>query len=142
MMVIGEQKNNPPLTTPKKVYPFASDRRYLPRWEVDNKILYRKEGDSSYSPCRSKDINCAGICIRTNEEIAVNQPLSLTVYLAEGIAPVDVHGKVLWRIASDTENLVGIQFDQVSDKTSERIFDYAFEYKRDELMKSWFRGTK
>ncbi|GEM_PF-582308 len=142
MIVIGEQKLNPHPHVPSETYPQASDRRYLPRWEVDNKILYRKEGDSEYRPCRSKDINCVGICIRTDETIDVNQPLSLTVYLAEGIAPVYVHGRALWRKLIGTENLVGILFDQVSDKTSERIFAYAFEYKRDELMKNWFRGLK
>ena len=142
MIVIGEQKLDSHPQVNKEPYPQASDRRYLPRWEVDNKILYLKEGDSEYRACRSKDINCVGACIRTDEAIDINKPLSLTVYLAEGIEPVYVHGRAVWHKSTGDENLVGIQFDQVSDKTSERIFAYVFEYKRDELMKNWFRGLK
>lgn len=132
---------NPQRQSRDTSYPADVDRRYLPRWEVDNKILYRRENEVSHHECRSKDINCSGACIRTDEEIPLNQELALTVYLADDIEPVHVHGKTVWRLSKEQENLVGIQFDRISDKTSELIFNYAFEYKKEELMKRWFKGA-
>ncbi len=117
-----------------------SDRRYLPRWEASNKISYRKENDIVYRDCLSKDINCTGACLRASEELPVHQNLKLTIQLAENIDPIQVQGRVVWQQGHDADYCVGIQFDRVSDKASELIFRYAFEFKHDDMMKNWFKG--
>lgn len=117
------------------------ERRYLPRWEVSNKILYQREDELVAHECLSKDINATGACIRTTSEIKPNQKLNLTVYLADDIEPVRVHGKVVWYLNRNAETWAGIQFDAVNDKTGELIYNYAFEYKKDQLMKNWFKGS-
>ncbi len=138
-MFIEEKKE---ITLPQKEksgYTASQDRRYLPRWEVDNKIFFKKENEIMPHECRGKDIHCAGACIRTREEIPLNQKLNLTIYLADDIDPIHVRGRALWLRRQDNENLVGIQFDSVREKVSDIIFSYAFEYRRDELMKLWFK---
>ena len=141
MFIEGKEKVGQPQAPQKAAGLGDRDRRYLPRWEVDNKIRYQKENDAPYQECRSKDINCSGACMRTSEDIPLNQALNLTIYLADGIEPIYVHGHTRWRVVRDNESLVGIQFDRINDKTSDRIFQYAFEYKREELMKRWFKST-
>lgn len=139
MFVKGTQNTALPM-----LHPYDSqenhERRYLPRWEVNNKIFYSKDNELNLNECRSKDINCTGACIRNEEKILPNQQLSLTIVLAENIDPVYVHGKVVWQLERGQEYWTGIRFDRVSDKTSELIFHYAFEFKREELLKSWFKG--
>lgn len=117
------------------------ERRYLPRWEVDNKIIYSKEAETLLHQCQSKDISATGVCLRTAQDIPPDAKLNLTIYLEENIEPIVVHGQVRWKAARGEENLVGIQFDRVNDKTSDLIFRYAFQNKRDQLMKNWFKGS-
>ena len=116
------------------------DRRYLPRWEVDNKIIFQKGNDPIPHECRSKDIAATGACIRAMEDISPSQILNLTIYLANDIEPIQVHGKAVWRQKKDNEHLIGIQFNSISDTTSDRIYHYAFEYRKTDLMKNWFKG--
>ena len=139
-MFIGkDEKGGLKEQTEKSDSTTTHDRRYLPRWEVDNKILYQKENEDTYHECRSKDINATGACMRTTEDITPNQQLNLTIYLADDIEPISIHGQTVWRVSREKENLVGIRFDRITEKTSDLIFHYAFEYKKEELMKRWFR---
>ena len=141
-MFVERETKKQPFPQPEKITDTSpQDRRYLPRWEVDNKILFKKEDETTEYECHSKDINCTGACIRTREDIAPNQELDLTIYLADDIEPIRVHGRTLWRIARDNESLVGGHFDRVSDKTGDLIFNYAFEYKKEEVLRHWFKGS-
>ena len=139
-MFVKTAENSTLLHSQKSESSKDPDRRYLPRWEVNNKISYRKDNDILYHDCLSKDINCTGACIRTPEDIPVHQNLKLTICLAENIDPIQVHGRVVWQKGHGEEHSLGIQFDRVSDKTSELIYRYAFEFRHDDLVKSWFKG--
>ena len=116
-----------------------ADRRYLPRWQVDNKILYQAEEGAALGECRSRDINSSGACIRMPDDVPLQQRLNLTIFLAKDIDPIQVRGAVVWKAPHDGENWFGIKFDRVSEKTNDLIFNYAFEYKKDEVMKRWFK---
>lgn len=124
------------VSTPAK----DSERRYLPRWQVDNKISYKLEEQPQPYECHSRDINSSGVCIRTTQNIPLQQKLDLTVYLAKDIDPVEVRGSVVWKAQRESENWFGVKFDRVSEKTNDLIFKYAFEHKREEVMKNWFKG--
>ena len=39
-------------------------------------------------------------------------------------------------------NIVGIDFCETSEEVKETILNYAFEVKRQDLVKHWFRGWK
>ena len=117
------------------------DRRYLPRWKINSKILYRKAGDVAYREARSNDVSATGLCLSAPDDVAIAEELNMTIYLVPEQDPISVQGKAVWRKLHGAENMVGIQLDRINDKTSELIFKYAFEFKRDELMKLWFKGT-
>ena len=120
--------------------PSDKDLRYFPRWEVSNRVVLQRENDALTHECLSKDINSSGACVRTNENVLPNTKLNLTIYLAENIEPIEVYGRVLWQKMFDGESQLGIKFERISDKASNLIFQYAFEYKKEDLIKQWFRG--
>jgi len=117
----------------------SSERRYLPRWEAQGKLFYRKEKDEVPAQACSKDINASGMCFNTNDDISLDQKLDLVVYLAEDIEPIDAVGRVVWQSKSEKGNLFGVRFERISKKSQDLVFNYAFEYKRDQLKQRWFK---
>lgn len=116
------------------------DRRYLPRWQVNNKILYRRPDTPEEYECQSKDVNGTGACLRNPTSFIPNEKLDLTIYLVENIEPIRAQGHVVWQASQGGENLAGIHFDRISTKDQDCIFEYAFEFKKEELFKNWFKG--
>ena len=116
-----------------------SDRRYFPRWEVDNKVLYHIENDPIVHECRSVDINCTGACIKTDDTLVPNQNLKLTIYLDKNVT-ISVNGTIIWSKPLEKENIVGINFSNMSQKMQETILKYAFEFNKDSLVQHWFKG--
>ena len=121
----------------------GSDHRYIPRWKVSNRILYLVSNDKEIHECHSKDLSCAGACIKPQEaeKLSPKQKVKLTIYLSENVS-VNVEGEVVWKKTAGPENLVGILFANTSQKTQELILKHAFEIKKEELIQHWFKGWK
>src|SRR6267142_2588789 len=119
--------------------PKMRDKRYLPRWVVNQRVLYQKENEPFYRECRSKDIHCEGACISPTEGLPLDQKLTLTIYISEDVA-VHVQGKVLWAMNLPQQNLVGLQFSNVSQKVQDMILQYAFNCNKEAMRKHWFEG--
>jgi len=117
-----------------------SDRRYLPRWDVTNKVLYRETDDAVYRESTSKDINASGACICVRDSFDIGDKIILTIHMSKKSPPIHAKGRVVWRVLKDAESLVGIYFEKISEKAKDIIYDYAFEYKKDDLLKLWFEG--
>ena len=128
---MGKQNSQTPLE--------RDEKRYFPRWEVNNRISYRLGPDQRDHECRSRDLNCCGACLLTNQPLFPDQKLRMTVYLAEDVA-VHVEGKVLWSKSDDDQFLVGVNFLETSKRIQDIILDYAFEIKKEDLIKHWFKG--
>ena len=124
--------------------PNNADRRYLPRWEVRNKILFKKaEEETAAHQANSIDITSAGMCLDTSEPVTPNGRLNLMIYLADDIEPIDALGRVVWqkpKSSEGSENIVGIYFERISKQAQDLIFNYAFEYKHAEMVQRWFKG--
>lgn len=116
-----------------------SDQRYLPRWEVRNRVTCQIEQQNRIFDAETKDLSCSGVCITTSEVIRFDQRLKLTVYLSRNKS-VSISGKVVWIIPGPFQNLVGIQFYNTTEDDRALILDHAFELNRSELVKHWFRG--
>ncbi len=143
MLYLDRKKPRAALKTQKVVFMVSkdADQRYFPRWDVSNKILYRKENDTVLKGCISRNINCTGACLVTQDEMTPSESLQLTIQLAEDMEPIHVQGRVRWVVKSHAENWVGVQFDEVTDKTTGLIFNYAFEYKKDEILNRWYGNS-
>ena len=117
----------------------GSEKRYLPRWTVNHRVIYQKENDSVSRECRSKNIHCEGACIDALEMLTSNQNLTLTFFLFDDVA-VEVQGKVQWILNNAQQNLIGLQFYNVSQKVQDLILQYAFRVNKEGLIKHWFEG--
>lgn len=115
------------------------DKRYLPRWTVNQRVLYQKESEPTYQECRSRDIHSEGACICPIEELPIDQKLNLTIYLPGDIA-IHVQGKVLWVQNYAQQKLAGLRFDNVTQKDQDMILQQAFNCNKEAMIKHWFQG--
>jgi len=119
---------------------FKDDGRYFPRWEVANKVTYKHERGANFHQCVSRDISNTGVCLRTYEKIPANEKLSMTIELADGIT-VQANGRALWEKEEGRDFLVGVRFEDISDKVQDMIFNCAFESQPQQFQQKWFQGV-
>lgn len=119
----------------------GTDRRYLPRWEVNNRIQYQLEHGVKVNEAQTKDLSCSGMSLVVSEAIPLNQKLKLKIYLS-GNTFVDTDGEIVWCRPTVKGNVVGIDFRGITENAKEVILNYAFEVKRGDLIKHWFDGWK
>ncbi len=118
----------------------SNDGRYFPRWEVANKVTYKKEKGVSFHECVSHDISNTGVCLRTYEKITPREKLSMTIQLEDGLS-VQAQGCVVWEKPQDRDFLVGVRFEDISQKAQDMIFNCAFEATPQKFSKKWFDGV-
>ena len=118
----------------------SADRRYLPRWEVNNRVLYRTEDAAYPHECTSRDIHYGGMCIKSKESIVPGQELMLTIQLSPKADPIEASGRSVWSRADADETVAGIRFERLTSEAHEMIYNYAFEFQRGEMTKNWFKG--
>src|SRR3989338_9069822 len=98
-MSVSDQKEKKSETSLKetslKTKDSPADRRYLPRWEIENRILYRKEDDVVYHECTTKDLHCGGVCFFSKEAVQAGRKVTLTIYLTDDIA-IHLKGETAW----------------------------------------------
>ena len=123
--------NNPPIR--------GAEKRYIPRWIVQNKVLYRPENNPAYQETSSHDINCSGASFYCKEDVLPRQKIKMVMYLSETIA-VEVTGTVLWKKDGDQQNLIGVRFEETPLHVQDMILQYAFEHKKEDLTRHWFKG--
>ena len=116
-----------------------SERRYLPRWSVKNRLLYKLEDDSQYRQGATYDLSATGTCIRIPDYLAQDQKIKMTIYLSEA-ETITVDGVVQWAHEQGKEMRAGVQFLDISEDTQAVILDYAFELHPDTVVKNWFKG--
>lgn len=116
------------------------ERRYLPRWEVRNRILYQLPNSSRINESTTKDINATGASFFSRHAFELKQPVKLTIYLSPDVT-VTVNGHVAWSKNVDKdENLLGVEFDNVDNQVQNKILEHAFELGDDNLMRSWYKN--
>lgn len=119
---------------------FNDDGRYFPRWEVANKVTYKHEKGVNFHECVSRDISNTGLCLRTYEKIPSNEKISMTIELADGIT-VQMHGRAVWEKDDGKDFLIGVRFEEMSDKIQDMIFNCAFESQPQVFQQKWFQGV-
>lgn len=126
----SEQKSNPP-----------SDQRYFPRWNVNNRVIYRIESspDQQLRHGHSKDLSCAGACLYLKEFLPPQQKIALNVHLSPSIN-LDLRATVVWQKAEDLAYLTGIAFYETSDETQQQILEHAFQLERPKILEHWYKG--
>ncbi len=117
-----------------------NDQRYFPRWEVANKVVYKRENGVNFHECVSRDISNTGLCLRSYEKIDERKKLLLTIELIDGVT-IQVQGRVVWAKQDGRDFIVGVHFEDVSEKVQDMIFNCAFEAQTTQFRKKWFEGV-
>ena len=122
---------------PEKKMTFR-DQRYLPRWEVNNRIAYQVQEQEAREAV-SHDLSSVGICLRTQMPLPLDEKVKITVYLSQATT-FHVEGHVVWSKGMGGYSLSGVIFENITPEIQELILQYAFEVKREDLVKHWFSG--
>ena len=118
----------------------GAERRYLPRWEVNNRVLCRTDADLDLPhECRSVDLSCSGVGLVARDKIEPQQKVKLTIYLTESKA-IEVEGRVVWHKLSLYGHLAGVIFENAPSDIQDTILRYAFEFKKRDVINHWYEG--
>ncbi|MBI5150487.1 MAG: PilZ domain-containing protein [Candidatus Omnitrophica bacterium] len=119
----------------------GSDQRYFPRWNVNNRVVYRSEiaPDHQFRHGHTKDLSCAGACLYLKEFIPPQQRITLNINLSPKTA-IDVRATVVWQKAGKMSYLTGIAFHDISEADQGQILEHAFEFDRSKLLEHWYKG--
>ncbi|MBI5416181.1 MAG: PilZ domain-containing protein [Candidatus Omnitrophica bacterium] len=117
----------------------AADKRYFPRWEVPNRVIYKLRDDPTPRHGHTRDLSCAGSCLFLTEHLPLREKLSLSIHLSPKTS-VDVHGTVVWQDISSTPYLTGVAFYETDDKAQDLILRHAFELNHDQVLAHWYKG--
>ena len=126
----SEQKQNP-----------LSEQRYFPRWNVNNRVIYRSKTapDHQFRHGHTKNISCAGACLYLKDFLSLQQKIMLNIHLSPS-ANIDLPATVVWQKAEDMSYLTGVAFHDTSDETQQQILEHAFEFDRSKLLDHWYKG--
>ena len=69
-----------------------------------------------------------------------SQKVFLTIELADGVS-IQVRGRVAWEKPEGNDFLVGIRFEEISQKVQDMIFNCAFECEKEQFQARWFDGV-
>lgn len=117
----------------------GSDQRYLPRWEVKNRVLFYLEHDAKTYEGTSRDLSACGICINTNPILPLRDKIKLIIYLTAHMC-FEIEGRIVWSKTADNQMQIGILFDNATQKVQDLILMYAFEFNKTKLVNHWFKG--
>lgn len=123
---------------------FSSDsdeRRYLPRWEVRNRVLYQLHNSARVNESITKDLHAAGASFFSRQALEPKQTVKLTIYLSPDVT-VTVDGRITWiKSLNKEENLLGVEFVNVDERIQSKILEYAFELNDSSVMRSWYKSA-
>jgi hypothetical protein len=117
----------------------SRDQRYLPRWEVRNRVKYAVSESDELNECETRDLSCSGACLKLAQILMPGQAIRMKIFLNEDTI-VNVMGHVAWNRIAEDGRYAGIRFDVKSLDAQQELLDYAFEIKPDEVVKHWFSG--
>lgn len=121
------------------------EKRRFPRWTIAGKAFYKREGEKEAREGWSNNISCWGVSLSLPEEVKPNSELNLNIHLSDNLSPIITKGKVMWvsPVASGSGQpfFAGVRFDGLRHYDRDKIFSYAYQFRREEILKHWWQGV-
>ena len=108
------------------------DKRYFPRWDVNKRVEYIEEGGDVFRSY-TKDLTLGGASVIVFGNPPARHYVKLRIHLADK-ENFEAQGRIAWRKSEPTCILLGIVFENLSQKAQELITGHAFELKEDHLL--------
>ena len=115
------------------------DRRYFPRWAVENRVIYTVESSKTPQEAKTKDLSGAGACLWVKEPLELNQKMKLIIYLSENVT-VRLNAQVTWAKQCGNQNYAGVSFYNTSLQAQDLILEHAFDLDREQFVQHFFKG--
>lgn len=116
-----------------------TDKRYFPRWEVKNRVLFQNENDCEVHEGTTKDLSCAGTCLFTNQTFHLHQKIKLVVYLSEQVS-LSLQGIVVWIKGGEPLHEIGVIFYNTPSKAQDLMLQFAFSLNKERFLSQVFKG--
>ncbi|MBP9854728.1 MAG: PilZ domain-containing protein [Candidatus Omnitrophica bacterium] len=116
----------------------GKEKRVHRRWDIENRIFFRKENNSTEQLATTKDLSCSGTCFLSKEKVRCGQKLKLSIYLSEAQA-ITVQAKVMWVQKADDIYCIGANFSDISEDEQAFILEHAYESNPDTVVNHWFK---
>ena len=117
----------------------ASERRYLPRWEVNNRIQYQLGPYADQLEGATKDLNSSGASVVVGRDPLVYKRIRMTVYLDKNVS-FDVDGNIMWTKKENDQYVLGVRFQNLTPEAQDLILEHAFRIDKKKFLKHLFKG--
>ena len=77
----------------------AVEKRESPRLVFEGRALIRTQQRATFVPCESRNVSLGGMCLRLEEEIALQSEVEVQIVTSDGPQPIQCHGRVNWTTA-------------------------------------------
>ena len=128
-------------TNQTKTFPRSNDRRYIPRWETESRILYQFENSKEFLHGKTVDLNSTGTCLCVGTLPSPERKVNLTIYLTDHTV-IECEGNIVWTKQQNDKTFLGVRFTNPDAETQEVILEHAFKIDRDRFLEQFFRGWK
>ncbi|MGE0267247.1 MAG: PilZ domain-containing protein [Candidatus Omnitrophota bacterium] len=116
----------------------GKEKRLHPRWDIENRIFFRRESNTAEHLGYTKDLSCSGTCFLSKEKVRCGQKLKLSIYLSEA-ETITLQAKVMWVQRADDVYCIGTHFSDISQDEQSFILEHAYELNHDTVVNHWFK---
>ena len=99
----------------------GGDNRKFPRADYPCKIAVIKGTLSEQFSTRTENIGKGGVCVVLDKNLEKFCPVNLTIYLKDGLPPLECDGRVVWAVKRKEIFDTGIEFLSIQAKDAGRI---------------------
>jgi len=121
------------------------EKRGLVRWALALPAEYKTGKEEVSSVCECRNISNKGMCLSLEKEFGADSPLCVDVDL-NGTGVINTNCRVVWQKKTGEEGnhrfLTGVSFTHVNDAYKEKIFDYVYRNRHEEVVQRWWAGVK
>lgn len=124
------------------------DKRKHVRWGLSGPVRVKEaDMDAVEVETEGADISVGGIGFLSREKQKPATEVELIIELPDKERFIFAKGKVAWQSEKAVDQQekyrkTGVSFEQIRDVDKERIFNYAYRFRKDELIKKWWQGLE
>lgn len=97
-----------------------TERRKLPRWQINKRVLLKLKQVANELFCQIKDINCIGAQVVLNTKLPLDTAFKMSLRLSENYT-VEAKAWTTWHKVVNGSNHYGLCFSQIKDLDKTKI---------------------
>ena len=109
-----------------------TEKRKIPRWEVNKPVKLQLEGAVVFAECFLKDINFKGLKIIFDLKLAVDSYIRFNLKLSDEYS-LECETWVAWHKAIDGRSTYGLYFTKLKDADKEKIYKFIYHNVPEEI---------